>query len=189
MPSPAATLLADLAGALASLRLRWYVFGAQAVIVHGRPRLTEDVDVTVELGSMDTRSLVDALEAHGFELSELADDAFVAATRVLPFSHASTGMALDIVLAGPGLEELFLDGAEPVELGGVTVPVIRVEHLLVTKILAARPKDLEDAREILLGRGGEIDLAAVRGLLEELEAALGQSDLVPVLERLLGEAS
>lgn len=64
-----------------------------------------------------------------------------------------------------------------------------VEHLLVTKILAARPKDLEDAREILLGRGGEIDLAAVRGLLEELEAALGQSDLVSVLERLLGEAS
>lgn len=97
-------------------------------------------------------------------------------------------MALDVVLAGPGLEELFLDGAEPVELGGVTVPMIRVEHLLVTKILAARPKDLDDAREILLGRGDEIDLAAVRGLLEELEAALGQGDLVPVLERLLGEA-
>ena len=28
---------------------RWYVFGAQAVIAHGVPRLSADVDVTLEL--------------------------------------------------------------------------------------------------------------------------------------------
>ncbi len=46
MPSPALDLLSDLKKALENLGLRWYLFGAQAVVVHGRPRLTEDVDVT-----------------------------------------------------------------------------------------------------------------------------------------------
>jgi hypothetical protein len=30
---------------------RWYVFGAQAVIAYGVPRLSADVDVTIALGS------------------------------------------------------------------------------------------------------------------------------------------
>lgn len=34
---------------------------------------------------------------------------FVARTRVLPFLHQATGIPLDVVLAGPGLEKLFLD--------------------------------------------------------------------------------
>lgn len=32
---------------------RWYVFGAQAAVAHGRPRMTADIDVTVELTSAD----------------------------------------------------------------------------------------------------------------------------------------
>ena len=105
-------------------------------------------------------------------------------TRVLPFVHIPTGMALDVVLAGPGLEQLFLAHAEEIELGGVVVPVIRVEHLLVTKILAARPKDLEDAREILQTRE-DIDLEVIRELLRELELGIGQSDLVAVFDELV----
>lgn len=44
MPSPAgpADLLADLAGALDAIGVRWYVFGAQAALIWGRPRLTTD---------------------------------------------------------------------------------------------------------------------------------------------------
>ncbi len=45
-----AALLADLASGLSSLKLRWYVFGAQAAVVHGSGRLTADVDVTVDIG-------------------------------------------------------------------------------------------------------------------------------------------
>jgi predicted nucleotidyltransferase len=94
-------------------------------------------------------------------------------------------MSLDVVLAGPGLEELFLAEAEQIELGGVRIPVIRAEHLVVTKILAGRTKDLEDARELLAGRRSELDLDLVRSLLAELEDALGQSDLLPTFDDLL----
>jgi len=121
-------------------------------VIHGRPRLTEDVDVTLDLDEVSAATLVAKLATVSFELAEFADEEFVGATRVLPFVHNATGMSLDVVLAGPGLEQLFLAEAEEVDLGGVRVPVIRVEHLLVTKILAARPKDLDDAREILQSR-------------------------------------
>lgn len=42
-PAPA-RLLADLAGVLERLSIRWYVFGAQAVLIWGRPRMATDVD-------------------------------------------------------------------------------------------------------------------------------------------------
>jgi predicted nucleotidyltransferase len=56
------------------------------------------------------------------------------------------------VLAGPGLEEQFLARAVLVDIGGVRVPVMSPEDLVVTKILAGRPKDIEDVRGILAER-------------------------------------
>lgn len=189
MNSPAASLLSDLADVLGHVGLRWYVFGAQAVLLYGRPRLTEDVDVTVFLGETPHNRLIAELVAVGFTLDPVADEQFIRTTRVLPFVHHSSGMAADIVLGGPGLEELFVERAEPRSLGGVTVPVICVEHLLVTKVLAGRDKDRADAREILAGNSEKIDLDEVRALLDQLEVGLGRSDLVPLLETLLPSAS
>lgn len=57
-PVPAA--LADLARTFRALRVRWYVFGAQALIAAGVPRLTADIDVTVEVPRGGPRALVDA---------------------------------------------------------------------------------------------------------------------------------
>ena len=55
VPSAVADLLADLAGALDPLPVRWYLFGAQAAIFHGAARMTADVDVTEEARAVDPR--------------------------------------------------------------------------------------------------------------------------------------
>lgn len=184
MPSSAgpADLLADLAAALDAIGVRWYVFGAQAALVWGRPRLTTDVDVTVQ-SRVPTRDLVEALDARGFSMRVDGTDAFIEATRVVPLEHRASGLALDVVLAGPGLEELFLERAVPVDVGGTTVPFISPEDLVVTKLLAGRDKDIDDVRGVLSERGSTLDMALIRTTLDLLEDALGQSDLTPVLER------
>lgn len=184
MPSPAgpAELLADLAGALDAISVRWYVFGAQAALVWGRPRLTTDVDVTVQC-HVPTRELVAALETRGFSLRVDGTGAFIDATRVVPLDHHASGLALDVVLAGPGLEELFLERAVPVDVAGTTVPFISPEDLVVTKLLAGREKDIDDVRGVLSERGSALDVSRIRTTLGMLEDALGQSDLMPVLER------
>ncbi len=45
-------------------------------------------------------------------------------------------MPVDIVLGGPGIEELFLERAEVHDIEGILVPVARAENLVVMKILA-----------------------------------------------------
>lgn len=116
-------------------------------------------------------------------------DDVVCRTRVLPFVHAPTGLPLDVVLGGPGLEDLFMSRAVPVRVGAVTVPVISPEDLIVTKVLAGRPKDLEDVRGILRERQADLDLDLVRATLGLLESALGQNDLRPVVDGELARAA
>ena len=102
-PSPFGELLAGLARAFERLGLRWYVFGAQAALVHGAARLTADVDVTVDLGDTLVQRLVSELGAEGFDLRVSDVDGFVERTRVIPVAHRPTSIAADIVLAGPGI--------------------------------------------------------------------------------------
>src|SRR3990172_6873227 len=69
--SPVADLLGDLVASLGGIGVRWYLFGAQAAILHGAARLTADVDVTAELGSREPGELLDALRLGGGALREL----------------------------------------------------------------------------------------------------------------------
>lgn len=177
-----ADLLADLAVALTALRAPWYVFGAQAALIWGRPRLTTDVDVTVKFESADTETLVRALGEHGFALRIEATSEFVRQTRVLPLQHERSGLALDVVLAGPGLEDAFLDRAIHVDVAGTRIPIISPEDLIVTKVLAGRGKDLEDIRGVLAERGAGLRLDQIRNTLKVIEDALGQSDLQPAFD-------
>ncbi len=59
------------------------------------------------------------------------------------------------------------------------MPTLDPGDLIVAKILAGRPKDIDDARGLLKARANEIDVARVESLLRLLEDALGQSDLLP----------
>jgi len=180
VPSPADTpaeVLAALAAALSQAGAAWYVFGAQAAIIWGRPRLTADIDIAVRMEPEDPERLARVLEDGGFRLRVEAAGDFVRRTRVLPFVHARTAFPVDVVLAGPGLEELFLSRAVSVPLAGAAVPVISPEDLIVTKVLAGRPKDLEDIRGVLRERLAVLDVQSIRSTLALLEEALGQSEL------------
>ncbi|HVU01661.1 MAG TPA: nucleotidyltransferase [Polyangiaceae bacterium] len=181
--SPFAAALADLKVALGALGVDWYLFGAQAALVHGAARVTADVDVTVRLGTVTPARLATALKRNGFSL-RVENPSFVRTTRVLPVLHVRTGVPADLVLAGPGLEDAFLERAAIRDVGGVAVPVARAEDLIVMKILAGRDKDLDDVAAILDARGAELDARDVRRTLELVQDALGQSDLIPTWERL-----
>lgn len=186
MPSPIGEVLAALRACFDSLGVRWYLFGAQASIYHGVARLTADVDVTVLPGTHATPDLVSALEAKGLRLRVTGTDDFVARIRVLPFVHTATRLPVDVVLGGPGIEQLFLERAVTHPLEGVQVPIATVENVVTMKILAGRPKDLDDALGMLRAQSDEIDLGYVRRTLRLLEEALGRSDLLPQLGQLLG---
>jgi hypothetical protein len=185
LASDAARLLALVREVFRRRGDRWFLFGAQAVVAHGFPRATGDVDVTVFPADGDPRALATALVSAGLTLRVPDLDDFVERTAVLPFLHEPTGLGLDVVLGSSGLENDCAERAVAVDIGEGAVPVIRVEDLVVLKVLSGRPKDVEDVSSILRRRDRTLDLGHVRTLLSRLEEALGQSDLLPVLEELL----
>jgi hypothetical protein len=180
--------LAVLSRAFAKRGHRWYVFGAQAVILWTQPRATFDLDVTVFLGTARTSGLVRDLERAGFARRPGLTDQVAEIGRVLPMQHVATELLVDVVLGGPGIEEEFAARAVPVRIGKVDVPVISAEDLIALKVLASRPKDLLDVRGILASRGRRLDLDRVRGVLGRLEAELAVSDLTPQFEALLRDS-
>ncbi len=174
------------AAVAAELDLRWYVFGAQATIVYGVPRATADVDVTIE-PPHDVVALIDTMESHGLILQVDDPRTFAAQTSVLPAVHES-GFPVDIVLGRSGLEAEFLARAVMKEFApGLEVPVVTPEDLIVSKVLAGRPKDLSDA-EAVFRSTKELDVVRITQLLGALEEALGVSDLVRVI-RSWGDAA
>jgi hypothetical protein len=181
--SPIAELLAAVRAALASLGIRWYLFGAQAAILYGAARLTADVDITLDCGPHPVEKVLAALEARGFAPRVDNALAFMTETRVLPMFHGPTRIPLDVVLAGPGPEERFLRHAEERLVDGVPVPVAAPDDLIVMKVLAGRPQDLEDVIAILAAQGSRIDLERAADTLRVLEQALDRRDLLPRLEQ------
>lgn len=80
---------------MAEQGLSWYLFGAQAAIMWGSPRLSADADVTVDLEPERVDPFIEAMRRHGFELV-FSDSDFIARTRVIPFIHHRTRMPVDI---------------------------------------------------------------------------------------------
>jgi hypothetical protein len=180
VPPAAVEVLTALAGVLPRWG-RWYVFGAQAVIAYGVPRLSADVDVTVRLEPDEPERFAAEMAEAGFAL-RVDDAGFVRRTRVMPFVHPATGMPLDVVLAGSGLEDEFIERSRALEIGDLTVPFIDPADLIIAKVLAGRPKDIEDARGLWRLHGSQLDEVRIRRVLRSLEEALGQSDLLPAFE-------
>lgn len=185
--SALADALAAVAGVLDGYGLRWFVFGAHAVAVRAAPRATQDIDITVQVegGSAGLQTLIDSLAAAGLRhrFPDIADE-LRARGAVIPLTHAS-GMDVDLVIAGSGLEAVALRRATRMAIAGVEVPVAHATDLVVMKALAGRGKDLDDLRSLLAG--GEVDRTEARDLLYQLEEALGQSDLVPRLDAAIAD--
>ena len=188
MPSPFAEVLDSLRSSFEALNAPWYVFGAQAALIHGAVRMTADVDVTVFPGDHTIEALTRAVEGHGFEL-RMADADFVRDTHVLPLIHLATGINADVVIGGPGIEELFHSRAQSADLGGTTVPVASAEDVVAMKILSGRPKDRDDVIAIIAAQGSALNHNLVRETLGLLETALDRSDLLAELERARTEAA
>lgn len=75
-------VLAAIAPVLRRTGDRWYLFGAQAVTIWGRPRLSADVDITVAIAGPPDDFVAAALDA-GFDLRIADWRDLVARTRPL----------------------------------------------------------------------------------------------------------
>ncbi len=74
-----------------------------------------------------------------------------------------------------------------VDLGGVVVPILSPEDVVITKVLAGRPQDLLDVRSVLEMRIDTLDLRRIRRVLRDLDEALGDVELALLFEAIVAE--
>ncbi len=186
MSADVSRALVDLARAFSTLDARWYVFGAQAVVAAGVPRLTADIDVTVEVALRDLGALLAALRGKGIIPREPGDLArFVAETRVVPVVHRASRLPIDVVLAGPGLEEEMLSRVRIRKVRRVPIPFVDTADLVAMKVLAGRPKDLEDVRALVRAAPPDLDVRVARERIARLAAILEDAEMVSTFDALV----
>jgi len=170
-------VLERVAAALAAARIPYMLIGGQAVLVHGEPRLTRDIDITLGVSLDRLTEVVAAAGAAG--LKPLVDpEPFARETLVLPCADAASGVRVDLVLSESAWERRAIQRAAIVRIGAADVRVVTPEDLVVHKVVAGRPRDLEDVRSIVV-RQPQLDRKYVEKTLREFEVATEQ----PLLER------
>ncbi len=158
-PTELERFLAALTTELGRARLPFMLIGGQAVLLHGAPRVTEDVDATLGAEPARLASLLEACSVLGLVPIPQNVESFVAETFVLPVRHAGTGVRVDFIFSSTDYERGAIARAERVELAGTAVPFATAEDLIIHKLFAARPRDLEDVRGVLLRKGDSLDWA------------------------------
>ncbi len=164
------------------------IIGGVAVIAHGVPRATVDIDGTVSAQAVEPERLAEALARH--DIGPRIENAveFARSRHVFLAEHRPSGVPVDISLAWLPFEEEAIAAAEPRDFAGVRTRVVRPEDLVIYKMVAARPRDLDDVLNLLLVHGRAMDLRRVRAVVADFAAALEDEERPAVLERLLREA-
>ncbi len=157
-------LLAKLARILDAARIPYMVIGGQAVLLHGEPRLTRDIDVTLGIDASEYKRVMDAITSVSLTASVEDVERFVRETNVLPLSDRATGLRVDLVFSFTPYEAEAIGRAVPVLLEGVQVRFASAEDLIIHKLVAGRPRDIEDVMGILARRPSLDELYLTRWL-------------------------
>jgi predicted nucleotidyltransferase len=163
---------------LRALGLRWALVGGMAVSFRAKPRTTQDLDVVIAVsGDREAERIALSLKMRGYRdysrqpWVEREEDGRLMTVRLLaPGEEGEDGLLIDLLFASSGIEPEVVAAAELIEvIPGVSVPIAKSEHLLALKVLAGRPKDLEDIR-VLFKTVAIADLHLTRVLLELIES-------------------
>jgi hypothetical protein len=169
---PVDLVLAEVRALMADAGAAFKIVGGVAVVHHGYPRTTEDVDVLI---GADALPRIDAkLAAHGFERA--------GASRL---RHTASGVLVDLLVAGSALPRA---GAgvypSPETVGGSPrdAQVADLPTLIDLKLRARRHRDVADVVELLK----RIDDAHYIDLESRVDASL-RADLAKLRQDALDE--
>jgi hypothetical protein len=166
-------LLERIAHCLDSADIPYMIIGGQAVLLYGEPRLTKDIDVTLGVDLVHLQKVL--LAAREMKITPLVNpETFTRQTMVLPCSDPETGIRVDLIFSFSPFEQLAISRANVVHIGAADVRFASLEDLLIHKLFAGRPRDLEDAR-LILQKNPHADLSYIRHWLRELSASTDEN--------------
>lgn len=171
-------LLEKIARALDASAVAYMVIGGQAVLLYGEPRLTRDIDITLGIGAERLPDILRVGERIGLTARVGDPSDFVGKTMVLPCEHKDSGIRVDFIFSWSPYEQQALRRTRSVQMGRAAVQFASVEDVIIHKIIAGRPRDLEDVKTVLL-KNPHVDNAYIHRWLHDFQDATTE----PYLER------
>ena len=143
-------LLERIASKLNHQEIPYMIIGGQAVLLYGEPRLTKDIDITLGIG-IEKLAEIKKL-AQNLKLKSLVEkvEEFVRNTMVFPTQDPTSGIRVDFIFSFSPYEMQAIDRSISVVFSSTPIQFASLEDVIIHKIFAKRPRDLEDVRTILI---------------------------------------
>ncbi len=138
-------------------QIDYLVVGGLAVVLHGHPRLTTDIDLVVGLEENNALSAIKCLVGLGFQAKVPVNpedfskkeirDHWVQEKGLVVFTmfHPSDPLTLlDIFVEEPLPFADMMSDAQIMKVETTDVRIVSIDHLIEMKQKAMRPKDIED---------------------------------------------
>lgn len=146
------------------------LIGGVAVIARVFVRATKDVDLLVSCGASEVPGLLEVARRHGYGWDEADVQDFLDAGLLRMWGPPSRreGLGLDILLTDSAFNEDVVRRATIVEVMGTHIAVATPEDLLLMKLEANRPIDLDDAIAIKHAFASSLDRVYLRQQADRL---------------------
>ncbi len=155
-------------------------------MLYGEPRLTRDIDVTVGIDSKELPLLLKVVKKANLQILSEKPENFVKETMVLPTKDEKSGIRVDFILSFTPYERQAIERAKPVQIGATKIDFASPEDVIIHKMFAGRPRDLEDIKGILI-KQSEINDDYIENWLKEFDQTFSGKNFLETFEKLLEE--
>lgn len=134
---------------LLDYKVKFILVGGYAVIYHGYIRSTGDMDIWLQPNNENKNKVIDVLKVHGFSKDSMMQLSNVNFTDTIAFHFGNPPERIDFMtqIAGLKFDEAYAH-AEKFEVRDFYVPVLKLNDLILNKLLTNRLKDKADVEEL-----------------------------------------
>jgi len=128
-------------------KVEYLLIGGYAVGHYGYPRATMDMDIWVNSNPENAKKIVNTLVEFGFAVPALNEQLFLKPDQIIRFGHPPMRLEILTTISGVEFSDCY-QSRNKTTIDGVEVSLIGLKELRLNKQASARPKDLEDLRQL-----------------------------------------
>lgn len=132
---------------LRSHGVKYLLIGGYAVIYHGFPRATGDMDIWIAVDPENARRMVETVREFGFDTPDLSPALFLQDNSMVRMGNVPVRIEILTRVSGVEFDACYGNRVEG-EMDGVAVSLISLRDLLANKRASGRHKDLMDVEEL-----------------------------------------
>ena len=127
--------------------VEYLVVGGLAVVVHGYPRFTGDMDIWMKLTDANATKMLKVLEEFGFSSLGISKEDLLQVDAVIQIGIRPLRIDLMNEIAGISFDDAFSERKE-ISRENVIINFIGLNHLLESKKIAGRKQDQADIHKL-----------------------------------------